>query len=205
MKRGLKGLGIAALYLLLAGILLGKDIRQLFEPELVIMLFCGGAILSLPHLQKGVKWQQMKGIFGQSALMAGYLESGMLIFVRLHQYDWAKGRLWNDLILDLRPVIYGFACYLICWKKEDLKQQESTEQGTEHLVRTPEKLQTQKDKEERDLSVLTKRERQIAELIKRGFSNREIGEELYISEATVKKHISHIFEKLGIESRRDLM
>ncbi len=45
----------------------------------------------------------------------------------------------------------------------------------------------------------------MAELIKRGLSNREIGEELFISEATVKKHVSHIFEKLGIESRRDLM
>ncbi|MBO5055344.1 MAG: response regulator transcription factor [Lachnospiraceae bacterium] len=55
-----------------------------------------------------------------------------------------------------------------------------------------------------DLSVLTKRERQIAELIKRGLTNREIGEELFISETTVKKHVSNIFEKLGIGSRRDL-
>lgn len=205
MKRKLRGLQTVVLYLILAGILMGKDIRQLFEPELVIMLLCGGVILCLPHLQKGVKWRQMKEIFGQSALMAGYLEAGMMIFMRLHQYDWAKGRLWNDLMLDLRPVIYGFACYLICRKNEDSKQKEEIEQRAEHQVIEPEEIKTLQKKEGPDLSVLTKREKQVAELIKRGCSNREIGEELYISETTVKKHVSHIFEKLGIESRKDLM
>lgn len=191
MKRKLRGLWTVVLYLILAGTLMGKDVRQLFEPEPVIMLLGGGVILCLPHLQKGVKWRQMKEIFGQSALMAGYLEAGMMIFMRLHQYDWTQGRLWNDLMLDLRPVIYGFACYLICRKNEDSKQKEE--------------IRTLQEKEGADLSVLTKREKQVAELIKRGCSNREIGEELYISETTVKKHVSHIFEKLGIESRKDLM
>lgn len=55
-----------------------------------------------------------------------------------------------------------------------------------------------------DFSLLSSRERQVAQLIRRGLSNREIGEELYISEATVKKHVSHIFEKLEIDSRKDL-
>ncbi|MDE7334662.1 MAG: LuxR C-terminal-related transcriptional regulator [Lachnospiraceae bacterium] len=55
-----------------------------------------------------------------------------------------------------------------------------------------------------ELSRLTRQERQVAELIKQGMTNREIGEELCISEATVKKHVSNIFEKLGIASRREL-
>lgn len=44
----------------------------------------------------------------------------------------------------------------------------------------------------------------MAELIARGLTNREIGEELCISETTVKKHVSNIFEKLGISSRKEL-
>jgi DNA-binding CsgD family transcriptional regulator len=41
--------------------------------------------------------------------------------------------------------------------------------------------------------------RQVAE----GKSNREIGEALSISEATVKIHLTHLFEKLGASSRTD--
>lgn len=203
MKKELKGLWIAVLYLILAGILMGKDIRGFFDAGLAVMLLGGSMILCLPHLQKGVRWRQIKGIFGQNVLMAGYLEAGMLVFIRLHQYDWTAGRLWNDLILDLRPVIYGFICYLICRGNEDIKQEDKKD--TERGYGKREELQMPPGKEEMDLSALTKRERQIAELIKRGFSNREIGEELYISEATVKKHVSHIFEKLAIGSRKDLM
>ena len=38
-------------------------------------------------------------------------------------------------------------------------------------------------------------------LIARGFSNAEIGEELYISETTVKTHITHILQKLQLRDR----
>lgn len=51
---------------------------------------------------------------------------------------------------------------------------------------------------------LTKREAEIAILISKGLSNREIAEEFVISEATVKKHVSNIFEKTGIEKREQL-
>jgi LuxR family maltose regulon positive regulatory protein len=49
--------------------------------------------------------------------------------------------------------------------------------------------------------VLTERETEIAQLVSQGFSNKEIGQQLYISENTVKTILKHIFEKLGIGSR----
>ena len=50
---------------------------------------------------------------------------------------------------------------------------------------------------------LTRREWEIAWLIYRGYSNREIAEEFCIAESTVKKHTSHIYEKLQVSGRKE--
>ncbi|MDT0343228.1 response regulator transcription factor [Streptomyces litchfieldiae] len=48
---------------------------------------------------------------------------------------------------------------------------------------------------------LSAREREILALVARGTSNREIAAELFISEATVKTHLTHIYRKLGAKDR----
>ena len=53
----------------------------------------------------------------------------------------------------------------------------------------------------KELEELTSREYEVFCLIARGLSNAEIGEELYISEATVKTHITHILQKLNLRDR----
>lgn len=48
---------------------------------------------------------------------------------------------------------------------------------------------------------LTQREREVIELIVEGYSNEEIGEELYISLGTVKTHVRNILNKLACDDR----
>jgi DNA-binding CsgD family transcriptional regulator len=48
---------------------------------------------------------------------------------------------------------------------------------------------------------LSKREREVAELLATGLSNREIAQRLYLSERTVDNHVHHILDKLGFDSR----
>jgi two-component system NarL family response regulator len=48
---------------------------------------------------------------------------------------------------------------------------------------------------------LTGREREIVQLMAAGKTNREIAEQLFVSEGTVKTHINHIFDKLGVQDR----
>lgn len=51
---------------------------------------------------------------------------------------------------------------------------------------------------------LTKREREVAEVVAEGLSNREVANRLFISVRTVTSHLDHIYTKLGIGSRREL-
>jgi len=48
---------------------------------------------------------------------------------------------------------------------------------------------------------LSRREREVAQLVARGLSNREIAERLYLSERTIDNHVHHILDKLGFDSR----
>lgn len=52
-------------------------------------------------------------------------------------------------------------------------------------------------------SRLSERELEVAWLLYCGYTNRQIGEELYIAETTVKKHVTHIYQKMDVYSRKD--
>jgi DNA-binding CsgD family transcriptional regulator len=51
---------------------------------------------------------------------------------------------------------------------------------------------------------LSAREREVAELVSLGHTNRQIAERLVITRRTTENHMQHIFEKLGLSSRAQL-
>jgi len=54
-------------------------------------------------------------------------------------------------------------------------------------------------------SSLTSREREILQMVAKGLSNEEIAQQLTISHATVKTHVSHVMTKLGARDRAQLV
>lgn len=50
-------------------------------------------------------------------------------------------------------------------------------------------------------NILTKREKEVFDLLIRNKSTKEIAEELFISEKTVRNHISNAMQKLGVSGR----
>lgn len=57
---------------------------------------------------------------------------------------------------------------------------------------------------EGDKEILTKREGEICSLVARGLNNREIADTLFLSEGTVKNHVTRILDKLNLRDRTQL-
>ncbi len=58
--------------------------------------------------------------------------------------------------------------------------------------------------DERPADILTRREREIVAAIVQGASNKDIGRQFGLRESTVKNHLTHIFDKLGVANRLEL-
>jgi DNA-binding NarL/FixJ family response regulator len=91
----------------------------------------------------------------------------------------------EQLIAAVRVVAAGDALLSPAITKRVIKQ----------FARAP-RLQPPKEFDE-----LTAREQETLRLVADGLSNAEIGQQLYISETTVKTHVTHILQKLGLHDR----
>lgn len=58
-----------------------------------------------------------------------------------------------------------------------------------------------KDNKYKPSNILTKREREVFELLVQDKTTKEIAQELFISEKTVRNHISNAMQKLGVKGR----
>lgn len=64
-----------------------------------------------------------------------------------------------------------------------------------------ERIRNGTENEPKELSSLTSQERKILELIAQGLTNRQIGEQLFLAEKTIKNYVSSLLAKLGVERR----
>ena len=99
-----------------------------------------------------------------------------------------KDALATDLVSAIRAVVAGDA----------VVAPSATRRLIERFLdsgRLPEQNAAQR------LAVLTEREREVLALVAQGLSNAEIAGQLYLSEGTVKTHVSHLLGKLGLRDR----
>jgi DNA-binding NarL/FixJ family response regulator len=55
-----------------------------------------------------------------------------------------------------------------------------------------------------DAEGLTRREREVAELVAEGLTNREIATRLFVSPRTAENHVQHVLTKLGLSNRSQI-
>ncbi len=193
MKRYIQKAVLLCGYLLLIVMISGFRIEKVLDLREIILVLAGCLLLTIPYILEK-KGKVLLEIAGNNSMISAYLVAFVLIIGRTGQMEPGKAVL-QDILLCLRPVLYGFAFMILMKSPEkkvtELQRMEPEEKQNSHIV------------EQYEFG-LTKRETEIVKLVLAGLSNREIGEQLYIAESTVKKHMSNIFEKLEVQNREQL-
>lgn len=202
------------LYLVLVSLLLGLRPGELLDIRQLLLVLAGGMILYLPGMGKEdfKKWRNPDfELLARDMVFASFIETFVLLFIMLSNgggteqagQEIGEGRylarlLMKNIALNLRPLLYGVCIWIAMGSGMEGKADGGREEKEEKVWTAQEAYQS-------FYSLgLTRREAEIAVQISKGMSNKEIALELNISEATVKKHISNIFEKLGIEKRQEI-
>lgn len=145
----------------------------------------------------------------RNSLVAGILLSAiqmMLLSGLLEKTDSVEPVLSVFLvkvIVRLRPLMVGLIYKLIFQIINQIVEKKNPHKKAES--QTEIKTQSAGAVKNLDLSLLSRREIEVARLAAKGYTNAQIAETLFISTETVKRHMASIFEKLGIESRKELM
>lgn len=193
------------IYFLCIYIGLGSDLSNLFSMNDFFILFVGAILfLSISFIEnKGRKVNLIELVkkIRQSLLVSGIYSSVLLLFVyfldskSISEIGLASksGEIIQIIFIKIRPFLYSISLYLILFVNEKEEEEDESDPIIDNTIEWGILI-----------SKLSKREKEIAQLISIDLSNKEIGERLFISPLTVKKHVYNIFSKLNISQRSEL-
>ncbi len=116
----------------------------------------------------------------------GILIVALLSLFQLSSYSIMAGDLSSEVFIAITAVVFLIVGFLLQYRrKERMLQPKPTPIDMEKIT---------------ELGI-TDREHEILLKLSEGLSNKEIGETLFISESTVKTHLSNLYSKLGAKRR----
>ncbi len=121
----------------------------------------------------------------------GLLILCLLILFRIAEVNFIKGNVKLEVIVTIAAVIFFFAGLYINNKSQSRAVATSATPADNHSV----------NYDEIKKSGLTQREHDVLVKMAQGLSNQEIANELFLSESTIKTHVSNILFKLDAKRR----
>ena len=119
----------------------------------------------------------------KTILVFGSIIIAVLVLFQLSKYSLISGNFTLEFILVLIAICF-FAIGFYVYKK--FYQQKLTKEIDKDKIKSLE---------------ITEREYEVLELIAKGLSNKEIGDSLFLSESTIKTHVSNLLLKLNAKRR----
>lgn len=121
----------------------------------------------------------------KTILIFGLLILALLLLFQFSKYAIISGDLNTELVIALIAIVFFLiGVYL---NKKSLQKQANNSEEIDHT-----KI--------KDLDI-SKREYEVLLAISEGLSNKEIGEKLFVSESTIKTHVSNLLSKLDAKRR----
>jgi DNA-binding CsgD family transcriptional regulator len=109
---------------------------------------------------------------------------------------------WQATALMIMCSLLAASMVLNIYLAKRLKKQAS---GSDIAQPVPVLAQPENEESKKDLiASLTIKEREILKMVNDGLSNKEIAEQLFVEVSTVKSHISNIYQKMAIKSRKEV-
>lgn len=187
------------IYIFIMSFLLHFELARLFSFKQLILVLLGTLLLFLPGYRRGESRSLYVNQLARCALFASYIQTFLLLFIAFST-EMTKDTLMPQIAENCRPVLYGICLFVIfSHNDENAKNNKVQETPPKELP-----LSAMDVYEAYRKLGLTNREAELAVQIEKGLSNGEIAAELCISETTVKKHISNIFEKLNVNKREQI-
>lgn len=160
----------------------------------LILVIAGIVIFMIPAIM------QKQKVFSKATILSGSFITVVKLVILISEIernlktgssaysDYTITAFLMMIFVNFRPLLFGILIKLILFPFEK-KQIYNRNEDDKVIDR---------------FAVLSPREKEVARLAARGYSNAQIAEELFISVETVKRHMSTIFEKLEIKSRAEL-
>jgi DNA-binding NarL/FixJ family response regulator len=147
-----------------------------------------------------IRMPELDGLEATRRLLAGDGSSRVLILTTFdadeYVYEAMKAGASGFLLKDVRPEQLAEAVRVVA-AGDALLAPAITRRLVEQFVQRPPPGSAKPP----ELADLTERELDVLVLVARGLSNKEIASELFLTEATVKTHVTHILTKLDLRDR----
>ncbi len=134
--------------------------------------------------------------------LLGSLYVGLLAALLFVHVQGIAGQI-ERMLASVEVVLLAFPTVAVLLLYARMEEQEAQDSRPPGASAPPEITSVEQLQDRLKGCSLTRREWEIAWLVYRGYSNREIAEEFCIAESTVKKHTSHIYEKLQVSGRKE--
>lgn len=123
----------------------------------------------------------------RTLLIFGSLIAALLILFQLGQYGFVRGDLKIEALISIIAIVFFMVGVYI---NRQYSRKSINEIGNDEI-----------DRQRIEELEISNREYEVLLLMAEGLSNREIGEKLFVSESTIKTHVSNLLVKLDSKRR----